>query len=132
MRVSQWQRGRELTTAASAPASTATTDALIGLNESQRQLRAAYIVGLYPAVSHTFIQREVAALRRRGAEVVTLSIHRAGAGDVLSAADRRNGTSLKRNATGVEAKRSTRISKHWPGEASGGTLEGQPGQQKTC
>jgi glycosyltransferase involved in cell wall biosynthesis len=33
---------------------------------------------LYPAVSHTFIIREVEALRALGAEIATFSIHRAG------------------------------------------------------
>jgi len=36
----------------------------------------AYITGYYPAVSHTFILREVRALRRRGVEVSTTSVHR--------------------------------------------------------
>ncbi len=34
-----------------------------------------YITGYYPAVSHTFILREVRALRRRGVEVSTTSVH---------------------------------------------------------
>jgi glycosyltransferase involved in cell wall biosynthesis len=48
----------------------------------------AYVVGRYPAVSHTFVQREVRALRRRGVSVATFSIHRAPPSEVLSAADR--------------------------------------------
>jgi glycosyltransferase involved in cell wall biosynthesis len=51
-------------------------------------MRIGYVVGRYPKVSHTFIQREIQALRRLGAEVHTISIHRAGAEDILSAADR--------------------------------------------
>ena len=35
----------------------------------------AYITGYYPAVSHTFILREVRALRRRGVDVSTTSVH---------------------------------------------------------
>jgi len=35
----------------------------------------AYITGYYPAVSHTFILREVRALRRRGVGVSTTSVH---------------------------------------------------------
>lgn len=49
----------------------------------------AYVVGRYPAVSHTFILREVTALRERGVEVIPISIHRAPADDLLSDADRR-------------------------------------------
>jgi glycosyltransferase involved in cell wall biosynthesis len=49
----------------------------------------AYVVGRYPAVSHTFILREVRALRERGVEVVPISIHRARPGDLLGDADRR-------------------------------------------
>lgn len=48
----------------------------------------AYVIGRYPAVSHAFVQREVLALRDAGARVETVSIHRAGAEDALSAADR--------------------------------------------
>jgi glycosyltransferase involved in cell wall biosynthesis len=51
-------------------------------------MRIAYLVGRYPKVSHTFILREVQALRRRGVEVETISIHRAQANDLLSAIDR--------------------------------------------
>jgi colanic acid/amylovoran biosynthesis glycosyltransferase len=48
----------------------------------------AYVIGRYPAVSHSFVQREVLALRDAGARVETVSIHRARPEDVLSAADR--------------------------------------------
>ncbi|HLH66179.1 MAG TPA: glycosyltransferase [Solirubrobacteraceae bacterium] len=51
-------------------------------------MRIGYLATHYPAVSHTFIQREVAALRRIGVEVETFSIHRASAGELLSAEDR--------------------------------------------
>ncbi|MCU1373659.1 MAG: glycosyltransferase family 4 protein [Actinomycetia bacterium] len=51
-------------------------------------LRVAYLVSRYPAVSHTFIQREVTALRATGAEVHTFSVRAAAAADALSAADR--------------------------------------------
>jgi colanic acid/amylovoran biosynthesis glycosyltransferase len=40
-------------------------------------VRVAYMTGEYPRATDTFIQREVAALRTRGAEVETLSIRRA-------------------------------------------------------
>jgi colanic acid/amylovoran biosynthesis glycosyltransferase len=51
-------------------------------------VKVAYLCSLYPAVSHTFIAREVDALRRLGAEIATFSIHRAGAEQLLSDADR--------------------------------------------
>ncbi|CUH38702.1 Glycosyltransferase KanE [Jannaschia seosinensis] len=40
--------------------------------------KIAYLTGAYPAVSHTFILREVEALRALGAEVLTCSIRRTG------------------------------------------------------
>ena len=51
-------------------------------------LRVAYVVQLYPKVSHVFIQREVAALRAAGAEVDTYSLRRPSPSDVLSDVDR--------------------------------------------
>ena len=36
----------------------------------------AYLVSEYPAASHTFIRREIAALRRRGLEIVPFSVKR--------------------------------------------------------
>jgi colanic acid/amylovoran biosynthesis glycosyltransferase len=47
-----------------------------------------YITDQYPATSHTFVQREVLALRRHGVDVRTFSIHRVGPEHVLSQADR--------------------------------------------
>lgn len=52
-------------------------------------LRIAYLCSLYPAISHTFIMREVDALRSLGAEIETFSIHRAGPEHVNGDADRR-------------------------------------------
>ena len=40
--------------------------------------KIAYLTGEYPAVSHTFILREVEALRAQGREVLTCSIRRTG------------------------------------------------------
>lgn len=40
--------------------------------------RIAYLAGEYPAVSHTFILREVAALRGQGIDILTCSIRRTG------------------------------------------------------
>lgn len=46
--------------------------------------RIAYLTGEYPKVSHTFIQREVAALRAHGAEVLTCTVRRARPADVVA------------------------------------------------
>jgi colanic acid/amylovoran biosynthesis glycosyltransferase len=51
-------------------------------------LRIAYLTGRYPAISHTFVLREVRALRRLGVEVSTHSIWRTSEDDLLSADDR--------------------------------------------
>lgn len=59
--------------------------------ESERRgsrLRIAYLCSLYPAISHTFIMREVDALRSLGAEIDTFSIHRAGPEHINGEADR--------------------------------------------
>ena len=40
-------------------------------------MRIGYIASRYPAVSHTFIRREVAAMRERGFEIDTFSLRRA-------------------------------------------------------
>jgi colanic acid/amylovoran biosynthesis glycosyltransferase len=50
-----------------------------------KPVRVAYLCDQYPAVSHTFVLREVLELRRLGAEVETFSIHRPHA---ISATDR--------------------------------------------
>jgi colanic acid/amylovoran biosynthesis glycosyltransferase len=50
-------------------------------------MRVAYVVGKYLAVSHTFILREVEALRGLGVEVVPISINRSRAEDLLSQGD---------------------------------------------
>lgn len=52
-------------------------------------MRIGYLVGRYPAVSHTFILREVQELRRLGVDVRTISIHRTDERELLSEADRR-------------------------------------------
>lgn len=51
-------------------------------------MRVAVLCSRYPAVSHTFIHREVRALRATGVEVDTFAIRRAEDGDVLSDVDR--------------------------------------------
>lgn len=47
----------------------------------------AYVVSRYPAVSHTFIQREILALRRLGIEVHTVGLRRSDEDDLLNATD---------------------------------------------
>jgi glycosyltransferase involved in cell wall biosynthesis len=49
----------------------------------------AYIAAEYPKVSHTFIQREIAALRRAGARVRPITIRRTPASGLLGEEDRR-------------------------------------------
>jgi glycosyltransferase involved in cell wall biosynthesis len=46
-------------------------------------MKIAYLTSLYPAVSHTFIINEIAALRGLGLEIGTFSVHRAGPQDIL-------------------------------------------------
>lgn len=50
--------------------------------------RLAYLVTRYPAISHTFLRREVEALRSLGVTVETFSMRRAGADQLLTDADR--------------------------------------------
>jgi glycosyltransferase involved in cell wall biosynthesis len=50
-------------------------------------LRLAYLTTRYPAVSHSFIQREVLALRDLGAEVETFSIHPPIVADLFTTVD---------------------------------------------
>jgi glycosyltransferase involved in cell wall biosynthesis len=51
--------------------------------------RLAYVVAEYPKVSHTFVMREVEALRELGARIDTISIRRTPESGLLSEADRR-------------------------------------------
>jgi glycosyltransferase involved in cell wall biosynthesis len=51
-------------------------------------MHIGYVISRYPAVSHTFIQREVLGLRKLGWTVTTLSIRRTAANDLLTDADR--------------------------------------------
>ena len=57
-------------------------------SSSAPAVKIAYLCTLYPAVSHTFVLREVEALRSLGAQVDTFSIRRAGADQLLADADR--------------------------------------------
>ena len=51
-------------------------------------MRVAYLTGRYPATSHSFIAREVAALRERGVDVQTFSIWASHQEDLPSQDDR--------------------------------------------
>jgi colanic acid/amylovoran biosynthesis glycosyltransferase len=50
-------------------------------------VRIAYLLDQYPAISHTFILREVAGLRERGVDVHTFSIHRSDPAHLLAQDD---------------------------------------------
>src|SRR3954447_2019634 len=51
-------------------------------------MHVAYLASRYPDVSHTFIQREIVALRRLGVEISTFTVRRARPDQTLSALDR--------------------------------------------
>ncbi len=50
--------------------------------------RLAYLTSLYPAVSHTFIQREIAGLRDLGFEILTCSMRRPAADHLTGTEER--------------------------------------------
>lgn len=51
-------------------------------------MKVAYLCSRYPAVSHTFVLREVAGLRRGGIDVYTFTVRRTPPAQLLSEADR--------------------------------------------
>ena len=51
-------------------------------------MRIAYLIGHYPAVTHTFIQREIEQIRRQGFEIETFSVWRATEDQLLTRVDR--------------------------------------------
>lgn len=53
----------------------------------ERQLRTGYLTSQYPAPSHTFIRREILALRRHGADINTYSVRRPINAEVMAADD---------------------------------------------
>lgn len=57
-------------------------------SRSSNRIIVGYLASRYPAVSHTFIQREVMALRSAGVDVRTLTIHRADPDELLTDDDR--------------------------------------------
>ena len=50
--------------------------------------RLAYLASRYPGVTHTFIAREVAELRRLGFDIETIAVREAAPDEVLCEADR--------------------------------------------
>src|SRR6478752_3437838 len=46
----------------------------MSLSTSDQVMRIAYLVNQYPAVSHTFIRREILALERQGVEIVRFAL----------------------------------------------------------
>ncbi|BEP13601.1 glycosyltransferase [Acidothermaceae bacterium B102] len=59
------------------------------------RLAVAYLVSCYPKLSHTFIRREVEALRGQGFDVQTFSVRVPAAHEILSAADQREAESTR-------------------------------------
>ena len=51
-------------------------------------MRIAYLVSVYPAPSHAFIRREIAALRGRGLSIETFTVRRAPRGELPDHTDR--------------------------------------------
>jgi len=51
-------------------------------------MHIAYLISQYPAVSHTFVQREIFAMRGLGWTITTISIRRAKSGDLLTPTDK--------------------------------------------
>jgi colanic acid/amylovoran biosynthesis glycosyltransferase len=58
------------------------------LDNGSRDGRLGYLCSHYPGISHTFVHREVLALRQRAIEVSTFAIHRASPEHLLSRGDR--------------------------------------------
>jgi len=54
----------------------------------QAEVRLAYLATLYPGLSHSFVQREVHALRDRGLDIHTFALHDSNPDHVLTQADR--------------------------------------------
>ncbi len=60
-----------------------------GSPDGLKRARVCYVTSHYPALSHTFVMREVLGLRAAGVEVDTVSVHRAGESSLLAETDRR-------------------------------------------
>ena len=57
-------------------------------------MRIAYLVNQYPAVSHTFIRREILALEKQGHEVLRISIRGSHNAQARQALNENRGRSL--------------------------------------
>lgn len=55
------------------------------MSDARAPRRCAYVVSRYPYVSHTFVLREVEALRERGLEIETVTVRRPDAAEVIGA-----------------------------------------------
>jgi glycosyltransferase involved in cell wall biosynthesis len=53
------------------------------MTEQSPPFRIAYLTGVYPLASHTFIQREIASLRALGSEITITSIRRPEAKEII-------------------------------------------------
>ena len=53
------------------------------MTDQNSSFRIAYLTGVYPLASHTFIQREIASLRALGSEIVITSIRRPEARELI-------------------------------------------------
>ncbi|HTT89912.1 MAG TPA: glycosyltransferase [Acidimicrobiales bacterium] len=56
---------------------------------ASKHARVCYVTSHYPALSHTFVMREILGLRAAGAEVDTVSVHKADEASLLAEVDRR-------------------------------------------
>lgn len=80
-------------------------------------IRLAYLNSRYPSLSHTFIEREIRAVRARGIEVHTFSANAPGAQDVLGerhAAEARETVVLKAGTREL-LRDQLRAAGRWPG-----------------
>jgi len=64
------------------------------MSDTSSPFRVTYLTGVYPAASHTFIQREVTALRALGTDVTTASIRKPHVAELIGPEERtaRDGT----------------------------------------
>ncbi len=72
----------------SEPTTDGATDRPSDPGGTRRPLRIAYITGSYPKASHTFIQREIAGLRRRGIEVLPTAVRLPAEEDLIGPEER--------------------------------------------
>jgi colanic acid/amylovoran biosynthesis glycosyltransferase len=78
-------------------------------------MRIAYLSTDYPAVSHTFIQREIHALEARGVEVVPITLNRAPESQLLTDVDRADAARtfvVKSASTATAMKVATTMLRH--------------------